>query len=109
MNYENVQLLYHSTVRPLLSLPPTLFQSGELLFIDMDKCKQETSATRVAEYNGLRDQDQTGWASQTCVLGWSVLGIWPPGADGECVCERESVCVRERERESVYVCVTVCV
>ena len=22
------------------------------------------------------------WHSQSCVLGWSVLGIWPPGADG---------------------------
>ena len=60
-----------------------LNQSGELLFIDLEKCKQETSATRVAEYNGLPDIDQSGWASQTCVLGWSVLGIWPPGADGK--------------------------
>ena len=66
-----------------------LKQSGELLFIDLEKCKQETSATRVAEYNGLPDIDQSGWASQTCVLGWSVLGIWPPGADGKL--ERKSI------------------
>lgn len=22
------------------------------------------------------------WVSQTCILGWPVQGIWPPGADG---------------------------
>jgi hypothetical protein len=57
-------------------------QSGELLFIDLEKAKQETSATKIAEYHGLADTDQTGWSSQTCVLGWGVVGIWPPGADG---------------------------
>jgi hypothetical protein len=57
-------------------------QSGELLFIDLEKAKQETSATKIAEYHGLADTDQTGWFSQTCVLGWGVVGIWPPGADG---------------------------
>lgn len=60
----------------------TRIQSGELLFIDLEKAKQETSATKIAEYHGLADTDQTGWYSQTCVLGWGVVGIWPPGADG---------------------------
>lgn len=48
----------------------------------MEKCKQETSATKMAEYYGIITPDQTGWNKQTCVLGWGVVGIWPPGADG---------------------------
>lgn len=59
-------------------------QSGELLFIDLEKRKQEPSATKVADYNGLSDgsENENTWHSQSCVLGWAVLGIWPPGADG---------------------------
>lgn len=59
-------------------------QSGELLFIDVDKGRQETSATKMAEYNGIVDPEAplVQWASQTCCLGWPVVGIWPPGADG---------------------------
>ena len=59
-------------------------QSGELLFIDIEKGKQETSATKMAEYNGVIDPEAPlmQWASQTCCLGWPVVGIWPPGADG---------------------------
>lgn len=48
----------------------------------MEKCKQETSATKMAEYYGIITPDQAGWNTQTCVLGWGVVGIWPPGADG---------------------------
>jgi microtubule-associated protein-like 6 len=40
----------------------------ELLFCDATKGKQVTSATK------LRDEK---WESTTCVLGWSVQGIWP--------------------------------
>eukprot|EP01039_Chlorochromonas_danica_P011314 gene11314-12624_t len=45
----------------------------ELLFWDTVTGKQIVSATE------LRDEK---WASQTCTLGWSVQGIWPPGSDG---------------------------
>jgi hypothetical protein len=61
----------------------------------MEKCKQETSATKMAEYYGIITPDQAGWNTQTCVLGWGVVGIWPPGADGSDVNSADrSVCGR---------------
>jgi microtubule-associated protein-like 6 len=45
----------------------------ELLFWDVDKGKQITSAS------SLRD---VPWDTWTCTLGWPVQGIWPPEADG---------------------------
>ena len=40
----------------------------------------------MAEYHAFietAEQAELGqsWDTQTCVLGWSVQGIWPPGAD----------------------------
>ena len=46
----------------------------ELLFWDARSGSQITSATE------MRD---TPWATTTCTLGWSVQGIFPPGADGK--------------------------
>jgi WD40 repeat protein len=78
------------------SLDGTAFQSncqaGELLFgafvqdgADPDRYKvvQKTSATEMAQYNGMKDVDgdPNFWSQQTCTLGWPVQGIWPPGAD----------------------------
>ena len=61
----------------------------------MEKCKQETSATKMAEYYGIINPEQTGWNTQTCVLGWGVVGIWPPGADGTDINSADkSVCGR---------------
>ena len=58
-------------------------QAAELLFgeLGLENCsppsvagKQVTSATTMAEYNGVPDADQEDkvWATQTCVLGWPV-------------------------------------
>jgi microtubule-associated protein-like 6 len=58
-------------------------QAAELLFSHAESLNQETSATKMAEYNGqLEDATPARvWATQTCKLGWGVQGIWPPGAD----------------------------
>jgi microtubule-associated protein-like 6 len=56
-------------------------QAYELLFGNIDTGKQETSATKLAIYNGSDDPD-IRWATWTCTLGWPVQGIWPVGADG---------------------------
>lgn len=57
-------------------------QAAELLFGYPETGKQETSATKVAEYNcDLGEEDGLQWATQTCKLGWSVQGIWPHGSD----------------------------
>lgn len=60
-------------------------QAAELLFGAVDTGRQETSATKLADYNGQLEDDPElegrQWASQTCKLGWTVQGIWPPGAD----------------------------
>ncbi len=60
-------------------------QAGELLYgaFQNGKVIQKTSATEMAQYNGVRedDSDPNFWFSQTCTLGWPVQGIWPPGAD----------------------------
>jgi microtubule-associated protein-like 6 len=45
----------------------------ELLFWDVDRGRQITSAS------SLRD---VHWETWTCTLGWPVQGIWPPEADG---------------------------
>jgi len=61
--------------------------------------KQETSATRMADFNGvaLADPDtdyvawQKHWSSHSCMLGWPVQGIWAPGMDGSDIncCDRD--------------------
>ena len=60
-------------------------QAAELLFGVPDSGKQETSATKVADYNGQLEDDPElegrVWATQTCKLGWAVQGIWAPGSD----------------------------
>jgi len=45
----------------------------ELLYFDANTSEQKKSATELKN---------TDWASQTCVLGWPVQGIWPQYADG---------------------------
>ncbi|KAF6771582.1 hypothetical protein AHF37_09212 [Paragonimus kellicotti] len=45
----------------------------ELLFWTAHDCRQVVSPS------SLRDLD---WATHTCTLSWSVVGIWPDGADG---------------------------
>jgi len=64
-------------------------QAYELLFCDANTGKQETSASKLADYNNshasvMESEDGEGkqWGTQTCVLGWPVQGIWPSGADG---------------------------
>eukprot|EP00741_Cyanophora_paradoxa_P015979 tig00000042_g15425.t1 len=44
--------------------------AGEILFWSV------SSGTQITKVSGLRDAK---WASQTCVLGWSVQGIYAPG------------------------------
>lgn len=60
-------------------------QAAELLFGSPDTGKQETSATKLADYNGEQEDDPElegrQWATQTCKLGWAVQGIWAPGSD----------------------------
>jgi len=64
-------------------------QASELLFANAETGKQETSASKLADYNnsclGEREEDdeEAGkvWDTQTCKLGWPVQGIWPPGSD----------------------------
>ncbi len=56
---------------------------NELLFYDIENKRQEPSATKVADYNGVLDDDEGEgrlWLSQTCIFGWPVQGIWPPNA-----------------------------
>ena len=72
-------------------------QAAELLFAEAKSGKQETSATKMAEYHSFIEdaaQAEKGecWATQTCVLGWAVQGIWPPGADTSDInaCDRSS-------------------
>jgi microtubule-associated protein-like 6 len=48
-------------------------QASELLFFNANTGEHQTSATAMKDIQ---------WASQTCVLGWGVQGIWPPFADG---------------------------
>nr|XP_026693817.1 echinoderm microtubule-associated protein-like 2 isoform X4 [Ciona intestinalis] len=45
----------------------------ELLYWDVQSCRQMTSAP------SMRDIE---WATQSCTLGFTVLGVWPEGADG---------------------------
>eukprot|EP01040_Poterioochromonas_malhamensis_P009806 gene9806-10650_t len=62
---------------------------NELLFFDLSKFKQEPSASKLADYNNyhIYNEEENGdgigpklWASQTCVFGWAVQGIWPATA-----------------------------
>ena len=56
----------------------TTCQAGELLFHDCETGKQETSAVKMAEYHGTDGvAEKRVFASQTCTLGWTVVGIWP--------------------------------
>jgi microtubule-associated protein-like 6 len=43
--------------------------------------KQEVNSTKMAVFNDIWEfgTDVNHWNSQTCVLGWPVQGIWPPG------------------------------
>ncbi|CAM9389597.1 unnamed protein product, partial [Ectocarpus fasciculatus] len=45
----------------------------ELLFCETNKGSQVSKGSTLSEKE---------WATWTCPLGWPVLGIWPPGADG---------------------------
>ena len=61
-------------------------QAGELLFVDLETKSQLTSLSKIANYNNIidiEDDSHAGefWDTQTCVFGWSVQGIWTPGAD----------------------------
>lgn len=65
-------------------------QAGELLFGHLESGVQETSASKLADYNNLPGNDdcddngsseQGFWFTQTCKLGWPVQGIFPPGSD----------------------------
>ncbi len=63
-------------------------QAGELLFVDLHNRSQLTSLSKIANYNNVIDLDPKNdshigefWDTQTCVFGWSVQGIWTPGAD----------------------------
>lgn len=49
-------------------------QAEELLFCDLSTHKQETSATRMAEYHGTLEEGREGrvFATQTCKFGWPV-------------------------------------
>jgi len=53
-------------------------QAAELLFGAVDSGRQETSATKLADYNGQLEDDPElegrQWATQTCKLGWAVQG-----------------------------------
>ena len=69
----------------------TTCQAGELLFHESETGKQETSAVKMAEYHGTDGVgEKRVFNTQTCTLGWGVLGIWPPGADGQFInsCDR---------------------
>ena len=55
-------------------------QAYELLFMHTDSGKQETKATSLADLN--KEGSDNHWATQTCILGWPVQGIWAPGMDG---------------------------
>ena len=57
------------------------------------KAKRQPSAT------AMRDIE---WATQTCVLGWPVQGIWPKCADGTDI-NAVDVCVKTDEHASVIV------
>ncbi len=57
-------------------------QAYELLFLSLSDGKQETSASKLADYNNKPDGSSEFWSTWTCTLGWPVQGIWPPGADG---------------------------
>ena len=59
-------------------------QAYELLFMHTDSGKQETKATSLADLNLAPDEESSTrqWATQTCILGWPVQGIWAPGMDG---------------------------
>ncbi|CAM9239808.1 unnamed protein product, partial [Chrysoparadoxa australica] len=47
----------------------------EILYWDASTCKQLRSSTDDVESNTL-------WSTYTCVLGFPVMGIWPPFSDG---------------------------
>lgn len=61
-----------------LSDSPSLIKSNcgayELLFFNVDSKKQDPG--------GASGTVGTEWATNTCKLGWSVQGIYPPGCDG---------------------------
>jgi microtubule-associated protein-like 6 len=46
-------------------------QSYELLFFQLDGTPIEPSAAKDIQ-----------WATQSCILGWDVQGVWPEGSDG---------------------------
>ncbi|CAG0917732.1 unnamed protein product [Notodromas monacha] len=62
----------------------------ELLYWNASVCRQ------IPQSSQLRD---VAWATQTCVLGSSVLGIWPTGADGTDV----NACSRSRSKDLLAV------
>lgn len=59
--------------------------SCELLFFDIRSKKQETSASKLADYNNdplhaSESDDGKRWYSQSCIFSWAVQGIWPASA-----------------------------
>jgi len=47
--------------------------SYEHLFWDVEDLQQITKSTSIRDLQ---------WKTWTCILGWHVKGVWPPGADG---------------------------
>jgi hypothetical protein len=60
------------------SLDSTIMHSNdasyEILYYNVEAGTQDPS--------GRSNYKNEFWHTWTCILGWPVIGIWPPGADG---------------------------